>query len=100
MQEMCDKALDTCLLALKLVFDWFVGNKVIQKLDNSVFSNDAIVFGYVVSDIIAFFNSDIGLHIVNLNNINLDDVVISKTINHVTLMTWYNRLKQHKGYKK
>ena len=38
-QEMCDKSVDTCLLALKLVPDCFVTNKMFQKLGNFVVSN-------------------------------------------------------------
>ena len=32
-QEMCDKAVDTCLPTLKFVTLWFVTNKIIEKLD-------------------------------------------------------------------
>ena len=41
---MCDKTVDACLRALKLVPDWFVSNKMLEKLDDVVFSNDDIVF--------------------------------------------------------
>ena len=33
-QENCDKAVDDFLPTLKFVFDWFVTNKMIKKLDN------------------------------------------------------------------
>ena len=29
--QMCDKAVDSCLAALKFLSDWFVGSKVIKK---------------------------------------------------------------------
>ena len=32
-QEICDKAVDSCLLALKFVPDWFVTNNRIEKLE-------------------------------------------------------------------
>ena len=51
---MCDKAVDSYPLSLKFVPDWFVTNKIIEKLDNAEFSNDDIVFG----DIVAFFSND------------------------------------------
>ena len=35
---MSDKALDTCLPALKCVSDWFVTNKILGKLHCVVFS--------------------------------------------------------------
>ena len=43
-QEMCDKAVGLYLLALKNVPDWFLTNKMIEILDNAVFSNEYIVF--------------------------------------------------------
>ena len=39
-QEMCDEAVDSCLLALKFVPDWFVMNKVVEKLHSALFSYD------------------------------------------------------------
>ena len=33
-QEICDKAIDACLPALQFVPDWFVLNKMLEKLDN------------------------------------------------------------------
>ena len=50
-QEMCDKAVDTCVQTLTFVPDWFVMSKIIDKLDNVVFSDDYIVFGDIDSDI-------------------------------------------------
>ena len=63
---MCDKAVNCCLLALKFVPDWFVMNKMMEKLDSAVFSNDYIAFGD--SDFVTFFSRDVGL-----NNINFGD---------------------------
>ena len=79
-------------------------NEIIEKLDNAVLSNNDIDFGDIDSDIVTFFSNDIGLNSINLNNINRDknnfDDCDPKTINHIRLMTWYNRFKQHNGYKK
>ena len=103
-QKMCDKAVDSFLLALKLVPDWSVMSKMIEKLDNTVFFNDDIIFGGIDSDIVKFFSNDIGLNRINLNNVNLDDnnfVNCSlETINHVRLMAWYNRYNQYKACQK
>ena len=41
---MCDKVVDVCLPALKFIPDWFVANKMLGKLDNSVISNGDIFF--------------------------------------------------------
>ena len=47
---MCDKAVDSYLLAVKFVPDWFVLSKIIEKHDNAVFSDKNIVFGDLKSD--------------------------------------------------
>ena len=39
-QEVCDKAVDAFLPILKFVPDWFVTNKLLEKLDNVVSAND------------------------------------------------------------
>ena len=48
-------------------------------------------------DIVTFFNDDIALNITMLNNVNFDyddlDDCNPKIINHVRLMSWYNRYK-------
>ena len=43
-QEMCGKALEAYPSLLKVVFDWFITNKMLKYLDNSVFFNGNIVF--------------------------------------------------------
>ena len=50
-QVMCNKAVDSCLPALKFVPDWFVMSSRIEKLDSSVFSN-YIAFGDLDSDFV------------------------------------------------
>ena len=64
-QDMCDKAVDTCLPALKFAPDWFV---------TDVFSNDNIDLDNIDSDTATFFNGGVGFVTMDLNNnINLDD---------------------------
>ena len=53
-RRMCDKAVDSYLLAVKFVPDWFVLSKIIEKHDNAVFSDKNIVFGDLKSDF--FYN--------------------------------------------
>ena len=74
---MCDRVVDPSLLALKFVPDWFVTNKMIKKLDSTVFSDNYLVFG----------DSD-------------SDYCDPKTINHARLMAWYDKYKQCKASKK
>ena len=47
-QEMCDKAVGACLPALRLVPDWFIRNKMLEKHDNVAFTNDDIDFDDIV----------------------------------------------------
>ena len=42
--EMCDKALDDFLPALKFVLDWFVKRKMIKKLHNALLADDSVLF--------------------------------------------------------
>ena len=72
-QEICDELVDSYLLALKFLTDWFVTSKMIKKLHNAVFSNDGVVFGDIDSDTVTFYSNDIGLSNISLNNINPDD---------------------------
>ena len=43
-QEMCTKAVDDFLSALKFVPNWFFTNKVIKKLLTALYADDNIVF--------------------------------------------------------
>ena len=70
-QEICDKAVDALLPALKFVPDYFVTNKLLEKLANVVLSNDDIFFVDVDSDVVTFFNDDMAHNTINLN-INFD----------------------------
>ena len=55
-QEMCDEALDSYLVAIKLAPDWFVTSEIM------LYSyNDDVVFGDIDSDIVTFFSNDVGL---------------------------------------
>ena len=41
---MCVKAVDDFLSALKIVLDWFLTSKMIEKLYNSLSANDDLLF--------------------------------------------------------
>ena len=51
---MYDKAVDVYLITLKFVPDMFVTNKMLEKLDKSLFSNGDIFFRDVDSNIVTF----------------------------------------------
>ena len=95
----CDKAVNSYLLAWKFVLDWFVFNKIIEKHDNGVFSNDDIIIGDTDSDIATFFINDIGLNSINFKNVNPGNFedCDPETINHVRFMSCFNRYKQHQA---
>ena len=52
--ERCDKAVGAFLPTLKYVLDWFVTKRILEKLDDVVFSNDDMVFANAQSDNVAF----------------------------------------------
>ena len=48
-QEMWDKAVGFNLITLKFVSDWFVTKKMLEKIDDYLFSNDDIFFHDIFS---------------------------------------------------
>ena len=83
---MYDKAAHAFLSTLKFVFDWFVTNKMLEELNDVVFSNDDMVFFNADSDSVTFFSfyiyififytvfsDDMVLVIVDRNNVSLDN---------------------------
>ena len=92
------------LPTLKFASDWFVTYKMLQELDDFIFSNDDIVFVNKDSDNVIFSSDDMGLNTIYLDNINLDDDKYddddSANIIRVSLKTWCNRHKQRKACKK
>ena len=55
-------------------------------------------------DITLFLRDDVGFNIIDLSNINFNDDNFDEddpeTINHVRLMAWFDRYKQHNTCKK
>ena len=70
---MCGKAVDVCLSVSKFVPDRFATSKMLEILDNVVFSNDDIDLDYIDSDIITLFVDDMDINTVDFININFDD---------------------------
>ena len=94
-QEICDKVVDALLATLKFVSNYTVTNEILETLNNTVFSNDDIVFADADYDFAKFFSDDMGLNAINLNNIILEDDNFDEddpeTIIHVRLMACHNR---------
>ena len=87
---MCDTPVDAHLSALKFVPDLLVMTKMLEILNDVVFSNDDIDLDYIDSSILTFFSGDMGIDTIDCNNINLDvdnfDDNDVETINHVNLV--------------
>ena len=100
-QKICGKAADFCLITLKIVPDWLVTNKMLEKLGVSIFSNDDIFFHDADFNNNTFLSDDVGFNTIDLNNINLDDddnfdKDDPESTGQVRLMAWHNRFKQRK----
>ena len=57
-QEMCHKAVDDFLPALKFVPDWFFTSKMIKKFRNVLFTDDHILLFYEDSGIVSFSSDE------------------------------------------
>lgn len=80
-------------------------SKTIEKLDDTVFSDDYTNTDTDTDfDIVTFFTNDVGLNSIKLKNANLGDDNFGnsdpKTNNHVRLMASLNKYKQLKACKK
>ena len=69
------------------------------------FFNNDIIFNDIDSDIVTFFSNDIGLNIINLNNVNLDDDNFFKILSPkllVMLDLWFGLIdiSNNKNFKK
>ena len=77
---------------------------MLEKLDNAIFSNDDIVVDNEDTDNVTFFNDEMGLNTIYLNNIILDDDNFDdydhEPIIHVRSIAWCNNYKQRKACKK
>ena len=88
-----------CLYLIGLLW-----KKLIVNLEDVVFCNCDIVFVDENFGNVAFSSDQKDILSVDINNNNLHDVDFDeddpKTITHEKLMTWHNRFKQHKTFKK
>ena len=67
-RRMCDKAVDSYLLAVKFNPDWFVLSTMIEKLDSAVFSDKYVVFGDLESHFVTIFSRDVVFDSISLDN--------------------------------
>ena len=95
-QKMCGKAVDDCLVALKLIPDQFVASKII---DDNIYSIQNKVCGNAV-----FSCNEQGILNIDHNNIKIDDtnynVDDAEAIIHIRLLAWQIKFEKRKALKK
>ena len=108
-QEMCDKGVDTCFLysilflidirckkcITEFVSDWFVSNKILENLCDTLFANDDILLFAEDIGNFTFFVNKMGIICEDLDKIHLDDADFDEhdpeSIIHIILLTWCNK---------
>ena len=92
-QQMCDKAVDDCLAASKFVPDWFVTSKMIKNLFTALYADENILYFNEDSVNVTFCCNEMGILIVSLGNINLDDTNYEEddpdNIIFIRLLDWH-----------
>ena len=85
------------MIVSKFVPDWFVTNKLLEKIDDLVLSNNDIDLEVINSDIATVLSDTRRPFIIDLTHINLDDNNFDEddlgTIVYVRLMARCNRYK-------
>ena len=85
------------MIVSKFVPDWFATNKLLEKIDDLVLSNNDIDLEVINSDIATVLSDTRRLFIIDLTHINLDDNNFDEddlgTIVYVRLMARCNRYK-------
>ena len=88
---MCDKGVDDCLAVLKFVPGWFVIDKIIRKLHETLLVDEN--FGKVTF----FANKTMSVLSVDLNKTNLDDVDFyednPETNIYIRIFAWRNKFE-------
>ena len=85
-QRMCVEAVDDSLAALKLIPDFFVTCKIIQKLYTALYTDKNILYFNEDSGNVTFCCNEISILTINLNNINPDNNFDEDDSDTVTLI--------------
>ena len=100
-QIMCDKAVDDCLSALKLIPDWLLTSKMIKKLLTALYADDDTLYFNEDSGEVIFYCNEMSINEIDLNNINFDYTNYDpETIIHVRLLAWHIKFEKHEAPKK
>ena len=87
---------------MKLIPDWFVTNKMIEKLF-TVYADENILYFGENSFNVVFSCNGMGIINIELNNINIDnnfDENDPDTIILIKLLAWHIKFEKHKALKK
>ena len=103
-QQMCDKAVDNCMAALKLVPRWLVTSKMIKKIFTDLYVDENIVYFNEYSSSAVFNCNEMDILNTDLNNINLRDTNYEEddpnTIILSRLLAWHIKLQKSIELKK
>ena len=102
---MCDEAVDGCLAALKFLPDGSITSKLLETFDNTLHSNDDMLFSNEDFDKASFIANQwyiipVDLDKINLNNDNNLDENDPDTIIQVELLNGHSKFKKLKALKK
>ena len=100
---MCDEAVDDSLTALKLIPNWFVTSKMVEKRFTVLHGDKNVLYFNEDSGDTVFNYNEMGIVDIDLNNINLDqnfDEDDPGTIILVRRLAWYIKYEKCKALKK
>ena len=100
---MCNEAADCSLAALKLISKWFVTSKIMKELFTALYADESILFFDKCSGNIVFSCTEMGILIIDINNINLDnnfDEDDPDTIILIRLLAWHIKFEKDKELEK
>ena len=72
-QQMCYKAVDDCLAALKFVPNWFVTSKMIKIVFTALYTDENILYFNKDFSNVVFNSNGMGILNIDLSNINCDN---------------------------
>ena len=70
---MCDEAVDSSLAALKLITDWLVTSKMIEKFFTALYADENILYFNEYSGGVIFICDETGILNKDLKNISVDN---------------------------
>ena len=97
---MPDEAVDDSLAILKLILDWFVTSKTVEKMYTALHADDGLFFYVEDSGDVIFFCNEMGILSVNLIIINLDDKFDEDdpdTISAIRHLAWFSKSEKPKA---